>query len=76
MPPVLFAGKLCGYCRSLRCWWLISWSDESWLYGLVVGVVTPVGLEKDGVDVAEVDGFGLVASGFDKGSQAEVFGGS
>lgn len=38
--------------------------------------VTPVGLEKDGVDLFGVDGFGLVPYGFDHGADAEVFDGS
>ena len=36
----------------------------------------PVGLEQDGVDLLEIDGFGLVAHGFDHGSDAEVSDGS
>lgn len=36
-------------------------------------VMTPVGLEQDGVDVLGVDGFGLVAHGLDHGTDAEVF---
>jgi hypothetical protein len=38
--------------------------------------VRPMGLEHDGVDLLEIDGFGLVAHGFDHGSDAEVAGGS
>ncbi len=36
------------------------------LVWFVAGVVTPVGLHEDGVDVFEVDGFGLVAHGFEE----------
>ncbi|MCP5535792.1 MAG: hypothetical protein H7A51_06095 [Akkermansiaceae bacterium] len=32
-----------------------------------------MGLEQDGVDVLDVDGFGLVAHGLDQGADAEVF---
>ena len=38
--------------------------------------VTPVGLEKDFVDLGGVDGFGLIPDRFDHGTDAEVFGGS
>ena len=38
--------------------------------------MTPVGLEEDGVDLGEVDGFGAVADCFDHGPNAEVFDGS
>lgn len=44
--------------------------------GFVLGVVTPVGLEEDGVDLFEIDGLGAVADGFDEGADAEVFDGS
>jgi hypothetical protein len=37
---------------------------DEWLGGFVAGVMTPVGLHEDGVDLFEVDGFGLVAHGF------------
>jgi len=50
--------------------------DEDWLGGFVALVVTPVGLEQDGVDLGEVDGFGAVADGFDHGADAEVFDGA
>lgn len=39
-------------------------------------IMTPVGLEEDGVDLGEVDGFGAVSHGFNQGADAEVFGGS
>ena len=35
-----------------------------------------MGLHEDGVDLGKVDGFGLVANGFDEGSNAEVFDGA
>lgn len=38
--------------------------------------MTPVGLEEDGVDLGEIDGFGAVSDGFDHGANAEVFDGS
>ena len=38
--------------------------------------MTPVGLEEDGVDLGKVDGFGALSHGFNKGADAEVFGGS
>ena len=47
--------------------------DDEWLGGLVAGVVTPVGLHEHGIDLFEIDGFGLVAHGFDEGADAEVF---
>lgn len=50
--------------------------DENGFAGFVALVVTPVGLEEDGVDLGEVDGFGAVADGFDHGADAEVFDGS
>ncbi len=34
--------------------------------------MTPVGLEQDGVHLLEIDGFCLVADGFDEGANAEV----
>ena len=45
------------------------------LGGFVAGVVAPVGLEEDGVDVFDVYGFGLVTYGFKEGADAEVFDG-
>lgn len=48
--------------------------DEG-LGGFVLGVVSPVGLHEDGVDLFEIDGFGLVADGFYQGTDAEVFDG-
>jgi hypothetical protein len=47
-------------------------ADEDRLGGIGVGVVPPVGLEEDGVDLLEIDGFGLVAHGFDERADAEV----
>ncbi|RYD62329.1 MAG: hypothetical protein EOP84_34700, partial [Verrucomicrobiaceae bacterium] len=41
--------------------------DEG-LGGFVLGVLTPVGLHEDGVDLFDADGFGLVADGFDEGA--------
>ena len=38
--------------------------------------MTPVGLHEDGVDLGEIDGFGLGADGFDEGAEAEVFDGT
>ena len=35
--------------------------------------MTPVGLEEDGVDLGEIDGFGAVSDGFDHGANTEVF---
>lgn len=35
----------------------------------------PVGLQEDGVDLLEVDGFGAVTNGFNHGTNAEVFDG-
>jgi hypothetical protein len=49
--------------------------EDGWL-GFVLRVVTPVGLEEDGVDLFEIDGLGAVADGFDEGADAEVFDGS
>ncbi len=40
--------------------------------GFVAGVVPPVWLHEHGVDLFEPDGLGLVAHGFDEGSDAEV----
>ncbi|MBK1884262.1 hypothetical protein JIN85_17720 [Luteolibacter pohnpeiensis] len=39
-------------------------SEDGWL-GFGLGIVTPVGLEEDGVDLFEIDGFGAVSDGFD-----------
>lgn len=52
------------------------WWDEDWLGGFVGLVMTPVGLEEDGVDLGEVDGFGAISDGFDHGADAEVFDGT
>jgi hypothetical protein len=49
--------------------------EDGWL-GFVLGIVTPVGLEEDGVDLLEIDGLGAVADGFDERTDAEVFDGS
>ena len=46
------------------------------MLGFVALVVTPVGLEEDGVDLREINGFGAVPDGFDHGANAEVFDGS
>jgi len=53
-------------------WEVLGFDEEGliWFLGLVL---SPVGLHEDGVDLFEVDGFGLVAHGFDEGSDAEVF---
>lgn len=56
--------------------WKVFWRDEDGLGGLGGLVVTPVGLEEDGVDLFEVDGFGAVSDGFDHAADAEVFDGS
>ena len=45
------------------------------LGGFFLGVVPPVGLHEDSVDLFEIDGFGLVAHGFYQGSDTEVFDG-
>ena len=45
------------------------------LGGFVAGVVPPVGLHEDGVDLFEVDGFGIIPNGFDEAADAEVFNG-
>ena len=45
------------------------------LLGLVVLIVTPVGLEEDGVDLLEIDRLGAVSDGFDEGSDTEVLNG-
>lgn len=42
------------------------------LGGLVLGVLAPVGLHEDGVDLLDADGFCLVANGFDEGSDGEI----
>ena len=44
--------------------------------GFVALVVSPVGLQQDGVDLLEVDGFGLVADCFDEAADGEVFDGA
>ena len=38
--------------------------------------MSPVRLEQDGVDLFEIDGFGLIAHGFDQCADAEVSDGS
>jgi hypothetical protein len=43
------------------------------LGGFLPGVVPPVRLHEHGFDLFEIDGFGLVADGFDQGADAEVF---
>lgn len=50
--------------------------DEDGFGGFEVLVVSPVGLHEDGVNLREIDGFGLIADGFDEGSHAEVFDGA
>lgn len=47
--------------------------DNRWLSGLILGVVPPVRLHEHGIDLLEVDDFGLVANGFYHGSDTEVF---
>ena len=42
--------------------------------GEEIGVVAPVGLEQDAVDLLEIDAFGLVAHGFEQTGQATVAG--
>jgi hypothetical protein len=42
--------------------------------GEEIGVVAPVGLEQDTVDLLEIDAFGLVAHGFEQTGQAQVAG--
>ncbi len=44
--------------------------------GLVrqVGLLAPVGLKQDAVDLFEVDGFDAVAHGLEHGAEAEIFG--
>jgi len=42
--------------------------DNKWLRGLVLGVVPPVRLHEHGVDLFEIDDFGLVSDGFYKGA--------
>ena len=46
------------------------------LIRFVPGVVSPVRLHEDGVDLAQIDGFGLIPDGFDESSDAEIFDGS
>lgn len=70
------AGPVLRFARKLQGRWFGPWDDEGGFDGLAVGIVTPVGLHEDGVDLAEADGFDLVANGFDEGSEAEVFDGS
>lgn len=37
-----------------------------------VDLLAPVGLEKDSIDLLEVDGFGAVSDGLEQGAEAEV----
>ena len=46
--------------------------DDEGLLGFVAGVVTPVGLHEPGVDLLQIDGFGVVAHGFDERADTEV----
>ena len=46
------------------------------LGGFIAGVVPPVGLHEDGVDLFEIDGFGAATNGFNEGADAEVFNGT
>lgn len=48
--------------------------DEG-LGGFVLGIVPPVGLHEDGVDLFEIDSSGLIADGFYQGSDAEILDG-
>jgi hypothetical protein len=50
--------------------------DQDGFGRFVCLVVTPVGLEEDGVDLGEAYSFGAVADGFDHGADAEVFDGA
>jgi hypothetical protein len=50
--------------------------DYDGLGGFVAGVMPPVGLHEHGIDLFEVDGFGVVSHGFDEGADAEVFDGA
>ena len=52
------------------------WWNEDGFGRFVALVMPPVGLEEDGVDLFEVDGFGAVSDGFDHGADAEVFDGA
>ena len=46
--------------------------EDDGLLGFVAGVVTPVGLHEPGVDLLQIDGFGVVAHGFDERADTEV----
>ena len=67
-----FAGKsfFCVCPAASVLGFLIGENDG--LLGFVTGVVTPVRLHEHGVDLFEVNGFGVVAHGFDEGADTEV----
>ena len=46
------------------------------LGGFVLLIVSPVGLQKDCIDLLEIDGFGAVPHGFYHGADTKVFNGS
>ena len=62
---------LCGALR--ECSGLVLAAKSG---GFVAGVVPPVGMHEDGVDLFEVDGFGAIPEGFDEAADAEVFNGT
>ena len=62
---------LCGALR--ECSGLVLAAKSG---GFVAGVVPPVGLHEHGVDLFEIDGFAVIADGFDEAADAEVFNGT
>jgi len=55
-----------------------QWTDGLFLRwergGEEIGIVAPVGLEQDAVDLFEIDAFGLIADGFEQTGQTQVAG--
>ena len=57
---------------------MAQWTDGLFLRwergGEEIGIVAPVGLEQDAVDLFEIDAFGLIADGFEQTGQTQVAG--
>ena len=55
---------------------MTSGNDEGWFDGFAFDVMTPVRLHEHCINLRQIDGFSLIADGFDKSAEAEVFDGA
>lgn len=71
MPTVRFSGR---FYDAFGCILVgVAWTNESGFDGFAFGVMTPVRLQEHGVDLAEINGFGLVPNGFDERAPRQRF---